>query len=386
MMRLLQLDDDFYYRSHFPIANLIRSGYILSKNIVSVGSSTKMMIHENSFLSRSFESQVLILSQLNNIHEFDKECLETYLELSKLFKKIKRPDKEAIVSLKKAESIARIYVKDWCKKMYNYVQKTCLTGLYETLPEESSEFYIAYNKLEDYHNKTIHTYIIDVLANKSIHENLNSNIWMFPLEFYTKEIAALEIDSSNTNATENNEHYLINVGYFPTFLSFSGNDLISIANSFHDKNAPFQLACEEWCNQCYKGGGRTYFNETVLPFLPKLASAFEDNDWVNYKLNTTELKFPNTLYVGEVSPIHVWNYYRKTSTNIEPEIDALIKEYTETGDKYTIPVFIFKDAINYTKLDSDAIDNMEAELLKIDETVDDLSPISQKKYFDIDDL
>jgi len=183
--------------------------------------------------------------------------------------------------------------------------------------------------------------------------------------------------------------YLVEACTLPNFMTYNNQELIITKKMFFEKYHTFQYHCMEWCKKCYAGGGIDYFTEYIYPLLNGLQPVFYEDDLVSFKQNTDSDKHTFTLIIGEVSPIHIWNYYKKQLTEFDSEFEEMQQNYQQIKAVYTVPVFIIMDVnekysnIKNYLTDSSILDNKYVEK---DEEITDETLLTSKKNFDLDVL
>jgi hypothetical protein len=335
-MRVLQLDTNKYEYSIEYISYLIRAGYIFSTHLVSLGLSSTLMTIPLFFKNKTLDQQAFILKCFSNSEE-EHEALDKYLSISKNFKNHKRPTKEIIVAFRKIESGTKSFIESWIALHIENQKENGLHQLHMLDSEHVCNFLFLINSPDEVKSSAKHLYIFDILENKSQFKNANNNIWILPLDFLYKEIVGFAKTELKTKLfytkKDKLKPYLVKACTLPNFMSYSNQELIVTKKMFSEKYHTFQYHCMEWSKKCYAGGGVDYFTENVYPLLKELQSGFDDDTLVTFKKNTDTDKHSFTLIIGEVSPIHIWKYYRRQLDDFDDKFEEMLQNYKQINAK-----------------------------------------------------
>ena len=373
-MRCIQLDFTTDNFQGYEYAFRIRTGYLLSDMLNLVGYSSHLITISPFIKQLPVEKRAKFMYDTKLCDDGDMlEVLENFLDQQKEFKSMKHPPNNIFLLSKKVENALANIVTEWLVGFDKNLAKHGLAGLLELCLNDSFEI----NGIEaDLGIERENYYLAkNLLNNKIVGHNINNSIWLMPEVFYHENYFETLV-ATNIEDIEEDMPYLIKCFDMPNLNILSVKEMESLKKMFNLVLTSFKTETQEWANQCYQSNGKKHFIEHVLPTMPSIKEAIEASEIINHLKSIPAGQLCASVYMGEISPLILWNYYHFNKLLSEDDYNELVEGY-DSLPNYTVPIMLFFSPGNELKL----LKNEETESLEVAEPTE---VATVRKYINID--
>lgn len=216
----------------------------------------------------------------------------------------------------------------------------------------------------------------DVLYNELPLKASKNSIWLMPTAFYHEKYFETLV-STTIDTIEEDVPFLIKCFDFPNINNLTPTQLASVKTQLSLSIQSFKKACDEWATLCYKSNGREYFLNQLMPTLPELSAAIDDNPVLNHVKSIQELQCNIIIYMGEVSPMIIWKFYKENKVITEEEFNMFESIYG-TRDNFTFPIMLFTNEYSGFELGKGEFDEIE------EKGIEEEDIVAVKKHISVD--
>ena len=364
-MRCLQLDFSSPEFEETGFAIQIRLGYLLSDMINVVGCTSLIMTIENVIRNQplSKKAKILYNSQLCNPDLIAN--LEFYFDQQKQLKSLKHPSNNVFLAVKKIEKAVELMIDERLYELEISNHRHGFAGLDSLFERDVFEIHNI-GGIPGVETES-HVAAWDVLYNEFPIKARKNSIWMMPTAFYHEKYFETLVATS-IEEIEDDMPFLIKCFDFPNMNSLTPTQLASVKTQLSLSTQTFKKACDEWATLCYKSNGREYFLNKLLPTLPELSAAIDGNPVLNHVKSIKEIQCNITIYMGEVSPMLIWKFYKENKVITEEEFNMFESIYG-TMENFTFPIMLFTNEYSGFELGIGEFDEIETEGIEQEEIV-----------------
>ena len=379
-----------YARSQASFAFLIKTGYILADQTVSLSYSNLNIFFLSGLKEGSKEFKFKMMRGSLDTTDFANEIqeIDNYFIDKDKFDKTKRKTPEQIKAFLINEGRFVDFYKKWVIRKaydlesdgYDFLEKLMDGKIIERreVIEENLKFTNEINiSLESIFNMND----TDCKNNMLIFQDLFLNIiYLQPEDKFVKATDAEAINTDNSYF-----HYVASIS---NVNSLSQNELMALRTDYHNKMDNIKASLNQWLEICNTDPdytkGLTFFREFLMPLLPAVDDFFQESDVLKYNhKNTCEGEF-FYLYIGQITKSTLLNYYQ-TFMPLAPELKQTLKDKFIADNNYErrIPVMIIshsKELVLPIDLSSDKYN-----YLVRDDEEEENTEIQKRKFISIED-
>ena len=379
-----------YARSQASFAFLIKTGYILSDQTVSLGYSNLNIFLLSGLKEGSKEYKFKMMRGSLDFTEFANEIheIDNYFIDKDKFDKTKRKTPEQIKAFLINESRFVDYYKKWVIRKavalesdgYDFLEKLMDGKIIERreVKEENLNFTNEINiSLESLYNMND----TDCKNNMLIFHDMFLNvIYLQPEDKFVKATDAEAINTDNSYF-----HYVASIS---NVNSLSQNELMALRTDYHNKMASIKAPIDQWLEICNTDPdytkGLTFFRESLIPLLPAVDVFFQETDVLKYNHKITREGEYFYLYIGQITKSTLLNYYQSFMP-LTPELKQTLKDKFIADNTYErrIPVMIIshsKDLILPIDLSTEKYN-----YLVVNDEEQENTEIHKRKFISIED-
>jgi len=354
-MRCLQLDFSSPEFEETGFAIQIRLGYLLSDMMNVVGSTSVIMTIENVVRNQPLPKKAKNIYNSQLCNPDMRAYLENYFDLQKQLKSLKHPNNIVFLNFKKIEKSLELMIDEWMYDLEIRTHRHGFAGLDNLFKRDVFEVHNI-GGIPGVETES-HVAAWDVLYNEFPVKARKNSIWLMPTDFYHENYFETLVATS-IDMIEEGVPYLIRCFNFPNMNSLTPTQLASVKTQLSLSIQSFKKACDEWATLCYKSNGREYFLNQLMPTLPELSAAIDDNPVLNHVKSIQELQCNIIIYMGEVSPMIIWKFYKENKVITEEEFNMFESIYG-TRDNFTFPIMLFTNEYSGFELGKGEFDEIE---------------------------
>ncbi len=354
-MRCLQLDFSSPEFEETGFAIQIRVGYLLSDMLNVVGSTSLIMTIENVIRNQPLAKKAKILY---NSHFCNPELiahLEFYFDQQKQLKSLKHPSNNVFLAVKKLEKAIETMIDERLYELEISNHRHGFAGLDNLFERDVFEIHNI-GGIPGVETES-HVAAWDVLYNELPIKAKKNSIWLMPDGFFHENYFETLV-ATRVEDIEEDVPYLIKSFDFPNMNSLTPTQLSTVKKQLALTTQSFRKACDDWATLCYQSNGREYFVNQLMPTLPELSAAIDDNPILNHVKSIKEIHCTITLYMGEVSPMIIWKFYKENGVITEEEFN-LFETLYGTMDNFTFPIMLFTNEVTGFELATGEFDEIE---------------------------
>jgi hypothetical protein len=309
---------------------------------------------ENRFKKMSLMRRAELVYKFQMAEPAAKKAFEDFFAQQKQKNAVKHLPNVLFVASKKLELAMDKVLTDWINGIQIEMKEKGFGAFAAAFEPAVFGFYLHNDK--PLGPKSDLLFLDDIFNNKPPLNLIDKAIWIMAEGFYNETLFEKNAVTKASSIKEG-KPYLIEALKIPNLNPFSATELGAIKNEIHNHIASFKEEAMEWASQCStQGNGANYFVNKLLPTFKTVEEAINNNPMIKHWENIKDIKKASTIYFGEVSPIMLWDYYKKNIIISETLYNQLVEDYTRQKD-YTVPVMVIGYNMDALKLAKDP--NME---------------------------
>gem|GEM_PF-1139663 len=371
-MKCIQFDFARGLEGSAPCAFGIRIAYLLSDCFNLVGNSTFLITVEEVLKTFTLPQRIKMLYNFPTCEPEFMLLADTYFDFQKQMRQMKHPPNAVFLAAKKMESVLDNVVQEWVENFKVNLHRDGFTDMIHLADDDTFDIHNADHPVGE--SERGHLCGFEVLNNQQPLNAIGNSIWMQSEDIYHSNFFETNV-ATTVETIEDDMPYFIHAFQMPNINLISISELKSVKTQIETHIATFKKEANEWASLCYKGGGKDYFIEKVLPTFTSLQQAIDNDPILIHLSSIKEGKVTISAYLGEISPLILWKYYHQNKTLTDIEYNTLVVNYDDLPN-YTIPILLYTPTMGGFNLGED-----DKEIL-VEDIITDIDAV--KKHINID--